>query len=194
MPNTPNSGKGLKADAARDDNIKEAVDEVKNKLLTYTGIVNEKAHAIIDPDTMYSTNRPVTFEFIEILSHEKHPNEEPRSLFAKGYMFRRRGVPELVKIMHRSNFLDMSSKLSAASRGNLGEEMDRKHWHNGRQMYKTLLKYMFEGMGLTPSARVLKQHVTAWDPEFAVARVEANAAEGQRHAHYVVCGNGVDNL
>ena len=120
MPNTPKSGKGLKADPTRESNIKEAVDAVKATLLTYPGIVHENVHGIIDPESMYSSDRPVTLEFAEIVSEQKHPDGELRSLFAKGYTFRRRGVPELIKIMQRGRFLDMSSKLSAASRGNLG--------------------------------------------------------------------------
>ena len=177
MPNTPKSGKGLKSDALRDINIKEAVDEVKNMMLTYSGIVHEKVHAIVHPESMYSMDRPVTLEFSEVISQEKHTSGEFRSLFAKGYTFRRRGVPELVNVMHRSKFLDMSSKMSAASRGNLGEEKERKHWNSGRQLYKVVLKYIFEGMGLTPGARAVIQHMTAWDPEFAAACMELNAAK-----------------
>jgi len=133
-------------------------------------------HGIIDPDSMHSSDRPVTLDFAEIVSEQKHPDGELRSLFAKGYTFRRRGVPELIKIMQRSRFLDMSSKLSAASRGSLGEENERKHWNSGRLLYKTLLKYLFQGMGLTPGARVIVQHVTAWDSKFAGACMEQNAA------------------
>ena len=40
-----------------------------------------------------------------------------------------------------------------------------------------MLKYIFQGMGLTPGARVLVQHVTAWDPEFAAACMELNAVK-----------------
>ena len=93
-------------------------------------------------------------------------------MFSKGFVFRRRGVPELIKIMHRSQFVDTSNKLAAASRGNLGEDKERKHWHSGRSLYKTMLKYIFQDMGLTPNARVLVQHLTAWDHEFAAAVME----------------------
>ena len=201
MPNTPKSGKGLAADAAREDNIKEAVDVVKTLLLTHGGIAHEKVHGVIDPDSMYSTQRPVTLEYAEVVSDTKNPDGELRSLFAKGYTYRRHGVPELLKIMHRSQFLDMSSKLSAASRGNLGDEKERKHWNSGRLHYKTLLKYIFQDMGLTPGARVVIQHITAWDPEFAAACMEQNAAKasnmptityvatGWTAAHGVICKN-----
>ena len=63
MPNTPKSGKGLKSDAVREDNIKDAVNGVKNTLLTYGALAHQTGHCIIDPDTMYSTDRPCTIEF-----------------------------------------------------------------------------------------------------------------------------------
>ena len=177
MPNTPKSGKGLKADALREDNIKDAVNDVKNTLLTYGALAHQAGHCIIDPDTMYSTDRPCTMEFSSIISKEQTPDGKYRSLFSKGYAFRRLGVPELIKVMHRSQFVDTGNKLTAASRGNLGEEKERKHWHSGRSLYKTMLKYIFQDMGLTPGARVLVQHLTAWDHEFAVACMEQNAAK-----------------
>ena len=105
MPNTPKSGKGLKADAARDSNIKEAVDAVRSTLMTYGGLVHERVCSIIDPESMYSTDRPVTLEFLEIVSEQKQPDGEFRSLFTKGYTYRRRGVPELLDIMHLSQFV-----------------------------------------------------------------------------------------
>ena len=201
MPNTPKSGKGLDADAGREDNIKEAVDAVKSSLITYQGVTHEKVNGIIDPDSMYSTKRPVTLEFAEIVANAKNGDGELRSLFSKGYTYRRRGVPELLKIMHRSQFVDMSTKVSAASRGNLGEEKERKHWNSGRLLYKTLLKYIFQDMGLTPGARVVIQHITAWDAEFAAACMEQNAAKasdmptltyvatGWTAHHGVICKN-----
>ena len=73
MPNTPKSGKGLKADAAREDNIKEAVDAVKSALLTYGALASQAGHCIIDPEAMYSTERPCTIEFTSIISNEKTP-------------------------------------------------------------------------------------------------------------------------
>ena len=83
-------------------------------------------------------------------------------MFPRGCMYKLKGAPELVKIMHRSEFTDMSSRLSAASRGNLGEEKDP-----------------FQGMNLTPSAQALVEHVTLWDHEFAVAITEQSAANTQ---------------
>ena len=178
LPNTPKSGKGLKADALREDNIKDAVTDVKNTLLTYGALAHQTGHCIIDPESMYSNDRPCTMEFSSIISSEKNTTDgEYKSLFSKGFAYRRRGVPELVKIMHRSQFVDMANKLAAASRGNLGEEKERKHWHSGRCLYKTMLKYIFQDMGLTPNARVLVQHLTAWDNEFAAAIMEQNAAK-----------------
>ena len=67
-------------------------------------------------------------------------------MFCRGYVYKRQGVPELVKIMYRSEFIDMSSKLSAASRGDLGEEKEHKHWQSRQSLYKTMLKYRFQGM------------------------------------------------
>ena len=119
--------------------------------------MHEKVHIIIDPESMCSTNRLVTLEFLEIVSEQEHPDGAFRSLFTKGYTYRRRGVPELLKIMHRSQFLDMRSKLSVASRGNLGGDAERQHCNLGQLLYKTILKYMFEGMGLTPGARFVIQ-------------------------------------
>ena len=201
MPNTPKSGKGLKADATRDGNIAAAVGAVKTSLQTYTDLESQFVHGVIDPAYMYSNDRPVILEFAEVMSKERDAQGELCSLFAKGYTFRRRGVPELLKILHRSHFTDMSSKLSAASRGNLGEEKERKHWNSGRLLYKTLLKYIFEGMGLTPGARVVIQHITAWDPELAMACMEQNAAKasdmptltyvatGWTPIHPIICKN-----
>ena len=39
-----------------------------------------------------------------------------------------------------------------------------------------MLKYIFKGVGLTSNARVLVQHVTPWDHEFAAAVMGQNAA------------------
>ena len=158
------------------DNIKDAVNDVKNTLLTYGALAHQAGHCIIDPDTMYSTDRPCTMEFSSIISKEQTPDGKYRSLFSKGYAFRRLGVPELIKVMHRSQFVDTGNKLTAASRGNLGEEKERKHWHSGRSLYKTMLKYIFQDMGLTPGARVLVQHVTQWFHAFAIAHVGLNTA------------------
>jgi len=96
------------------------VDAIELTLMTYGGLVHEKLHGIIDPESMYSKHRPVTLELLEIVSEQKHPDGEFFSLFTKDYKYRRQGVPDLLHIMHRSQFLDMSSTLSAASRGNLG--------------------------------------------------------------------------
>ena len=177
MPNTPKSGKGLKADTLRGDNINEAVTNVKNSLLTYSGLAHQTGHCIIDPDSMYSPDRPCTMEFLSVIRHERTSDGEFRSLFANGDAFRRRGVPELINIMHRSQFVDTCNKLAAASRGNLGSEKELKHWNSGRSLYKTILKYIFQDMGLTPNARLLVQHETAWDAEFAAACMEQNAAK-----------------
>ena len=95
---------------------------------------------------MYLTGRLATLEFLEIVSEQKQPDGAFRSLFTKCYTYRRRGVPELLKIMHRSQFLDMSAKLAAASRGNLVDDKERTHWESGRLLYNTILKYMFEEM------------------------------------------------
>ena len=124
MPNTPKSGKGLKADAVREDNMKDAVNDVKKTLLTYGALAHQTGHCIIDPDTMYSTDRKCTIEFLTSISKEQTPDGQYCSLFSKGYAFRRRGVPELIMIMQRSQLVDTGNKLAAASRGNLGEEKD----------------------------------------------------------------------
>ena len=59
-------------------------------------------------------------EFEQVVSDARNADGELRSLFTKGYTYRRHGVPELLRIMHRSQFVDMSSRLSAASRGTWG--------------------------------------------------------------------------
>ena len=176
MPNTPKYGKGLKADASRDDNIKEAQDNVKKTLQGYSGLVSSELHTIIDPETMYSDNRPAHLDFLQLVSELKDADGALRSVFRKGFSWRRGAIPELIKILHRSHFENWSNKLSAASRGNLGEDKERKSWSSGRQLYKSILKYMFHGMGLTPGARVVVQHVTAWDNELMMACVEWNAS------------------
>ena len=71
MPNTPKSGKGLKADGAREDNIKDAVKDVKNSLLTYPALAHQTGHCIIDPDSMYSHDRPCSMEYTSLVSSEK---------------------------------------------------------------------------------------------------------------------------
>ena len=90
MPNTPKLGKGLKADAARESNIKAVVDVVKSTLMTYGGLMHEKAHGIIDPESVYSPERSVTLELLEVVSAQKQPDGAFRSLFTKGYTYRRR--------------------------------------------------------------------------------------------------------
>ena len=190
MPNTPKSGKGLKADGAREDNIKDAVKDVKNSLLTYPALAHQTGHCIIDPDSMYSPDRPCSMEFTTLVSSEKDSEGEFKSLFSKGFVFRRHGVPELVKILHRSEFVDTSTKLAAASRGNLGEEKERKHWNSGRSLYKTMFKYIFQDMGLTPNARVLVQHATPWDHQLAGAIMEQNAAKAQNMPTMVYVASG----
>ena len=82
--------------------------------------MHAKVHGIIDPESMYSTDRLVTLEFLEIVSEQKQPDGACRSLFTKGCTYRRRGVPDSQKIMHQSQFLDMSSKLSVAHVGTWG--------------------------------------------------------------------------
>ena len=200
MPNTPEYGKGLKADGVRDANIRDAISKVKTTLASYSGMESRGVQAIIDPKTMYSTERPVTLEFLQILSDQKE-GVELKSIFRKGYTWRRYGVPELLKILPRSHFHDWSSKLSAASRGNLGEDKERKSWNSGRLLYKTILQFIFSGMGLTPGARVVIQHITSWDHELGMACIELNAerstdmptftyvATGWGDAHNIICQN-----
>ena len=79
--------------------------------------------------------------------------------------------------MRRSQFLDMSSKLAVSSRGNLGDDKERQNWNLGRRLFKTILKYMFEGMCLTPGALLVTQHIMPWDPELVVACVEQRALQ-----------------
>jgi hypothetical protein len=200
MPNTPVYGRGLKADSVREDNIRTAVDTCKSTLKTYTGMESRGVQAVIDPKTMYSSERPVTLEFLQLMSGQRDGNEL-KSIFRKGYTWRRGGIPELIKILHRSHFQDWSSKLSAASRGNLGEEKERKSWSSGRLLYKTFLQYIFADMGLTPGARVVIQHITPWDHELGMACVELNAerntdmptftyvATGWHDTHGLICQN-----
>ena len=78
--------------------------------------------------------------------------------------------------MNHSQFIDMSNTLSAASHGSLGDEKEHKHWNSRQIFYKTMLKYIFQGVGLTPHVQALVQHVTPWDHEFAAAIMEQNAA------------------
>jgi hypothetical protein len=77
--------------------------------------------------------------------------------------------------MRRSQFLDMSSKLAVASRGNLGDDKERKQLISGRLLYNTILKYMVERLGLTPRVRLAIQRITPWDPELAAACMEQSA-------------------
>ena len=93
MPNTPEYGKGLKADNSRDGNIRNAVTQLKTTLATYTGMESRGVQAIIDPQTMYSTERLVNMEFLQLLSQEKD-GLTFKSIFRKGYTWRRGGVPE----------------------------------------------------------------------------------------------------
>ena len=96
----------------------------------------------------------------------------------------------MIEIFHRCQFQDWSSKLSAASRGHVGEEKERKSWNSGRAMYKSVLKYIFEGMGLTPGARIVIQHITAWDHELGMACVELNAARKSNMPTLTYVGTG----
>ena len=82
--------------------------------------MREKVHGIIDSRSMYSTDCFVTLEFLAIASEQKHPDVAFRRLFTKSYAYQRRGVPDLLPIMRRIKFLDMSSKLSGALAWELG--------------------------------------------------------------------------
>jgi hypothetical protein len=134
---------------------------------------------IIDPESMYSQERPHKIDCIQVMSAAETAELEPKCLFAKGFTWRRFSVPELVKIMHRSQFEDWSVKVSAASKLTKAPDVERKSWFSGRSLLKSLLKHVFQGMGLTPAARACIHHVTAWDPELAIACMELNASVSQ---------------
>ena len=194
MPNTPKYGHGQKPD--KDEEIRSAVADFKTAVKTYDGMESRGVFGVIDPETMYSPDRPVTVEFMQLLSDTKD-GDELKSMFRKGYTWRRGGIPELIKILHSSQFQDWSSKLSAASRGHVGNDKERKSWSSGRGLYRSVLKYIFEGMG----ARIVIQHIAAWDHELGMACAELNAARnsnmptltyvgtGWGEAHNVICQN-----
>ena len=53
-----------------------------------------------------------------------------------------------------------------------------------------MLKYIFKGLGWTPGARVVAQHITAWDSEFAMACIEQNAARAMDMPTITYVGTG----
>ena len=108
---------------------------------------------IIDPESMYSHERPFKIDAIQIMSAVEKSDGEQKCLFAKGLTWKRFSVPELVKIMHRNQFFDWSVKVSAASRSKIDTVLERRSWFSGRCLQKSLLKHIFQGMGLTPAAR-----------------------------------------
>ena len=116
---------------------------------------------------MYSNNRVVSIEFSILISSMRDPQGKYCNKLSNRCVFRHQGVPELVKIMNRCRFIDMSNKLAATSHARIGHEKERKHWNSRRAFYKTLLTYVFQGMNLTPNAQAVVQHVTPWDHEFA---------------------------
>jgi hypothetical protein len=67
---------------------------VKSTLLAY-GVSH--MIGIIDPQSMYLTDRIVTLEFLDIVSEHKHSDCEFCGIFTEGYTYRRRGVPEFVE-------------------------------------------------------------------------------------------------
>ena len=89
--------------------------------------MHERVHGIVDPESTYSTDRLVKLEILEIASEQKHPDGEFFSLCTEGYTYRRREVPDLLKIMSRSKFLDMSPKSQRCLTWKLGGEKERKN-------------------------------------------------------------------
>ena len=63
-------------------------------------------------------------------------------------------------------------------------------WHSGRKVYNTVFRHVFEGMGLTPAARVMVQHITTWDAELAMACVEHNAEGAETLPTLTYVGTG----
>jgi hypothetical protein len=83
--------------------------------------------------------------------------------------------------------------MTAASRSNLNQDQERKSYHSGRELYTTVFKYIFEGMGLTSAARTIIEHYTVWDPEMAMACVEQNAMRAASMPQ-LFCRHGLDQF
>ena len=81
---------------------------------------------IIDPESMYSQERPFKIDAVQIMSAAEKSDGEQKCLFAKGFTWKRFSVPELVKIMHRSQFWDWSVKVSAASKTKIAGDLERR--------------------------------------------------------------------
>jgi hypothetical protein len=163
---------------------------VRDAVLMLPNVEVREVTMIIDPDSMYSLERPHKIDAFQVMSAAEKSENEPKCLFAKGFTWKRFSVPELVKIMHRSQFADWSVKVSAASRRTQDPQVERKSWFSGRCLLKSLLKHVFQGMGLTPAARACIHHVTAWDPELAIACMELNASVNQAMPVCTYLGTG----
>ena len=87
---------------------------------------------IIDPESMYSHERPFKIDAVQIMSAAEKSDGEQKCLFAKGFTWKRFSVPELVKIMRRSQFFDWSVKVSAASRSKIDTVLERRSLFSGR--------------------------------------------------------------
>jgi hypothetical protein len=153
--------------------------DVRDAIMMLPNVEVREVTMIIDPESMYSMERPHKIDAIQVMSASEKADGEPKCLFAKGFTWKRFSVPELVQIMHRSQFADWSVKVSAASKLTRDKQVERKSWFSGRCLLKSLLKHVFQGMGLTPAARACIHHVTAWDPELAIACMEMNASVNQ---------------
>ena len=122
MPNTPMSG----VNGAHEVNIRDAVNDIQFELLYCQGLARKDCHCIIDPDSVYSPTQKGVIDFSLIMSSSRRAGEYC-SLFSRGSMYKRSGVPELVKLMDRNEFIDMSNNLSAASHGSSGNEIERNN-------------------------------------------------------------------
>jgi hypothetical protein len=170
----PNTGKwGCSEDTweaieeARDE-LRRALEEPENDLDV------RKVDAVFDHATMYSPTRELAINALMVISKQAAATEKSQraSIFAKGLLWRRRAVPQLVSVLARENFVNFEKAYEPFDTGNHCSRFESKWHYTGEHLYSSFITAMLSTTSgsqslLFPSDRVHVRDWCAWDDQLA---------------------------
>jgi hypothetical protein len=155
--------------------IEEARDELRRKLEERENDLDvRRVDAVFDHTTMYSSTRELAVNALMVISKQAAATEKNQraSVFAKGLLWKRRAVPQLVSVMAREDFVNFEKPHEPFDTGNRCARFETKWHYTGEHLYSCFLTAMMSSASGTQSLlfssdRVHVRDWCAWDDQLA---------------------------
>lgn len=110
-----------------------------------------QATGMWDESLLPNWDRELPLHMLLLISDEIDASGKQKAAFAKGALWRRRGLPGLLTPLPRAEYQDWSKTISPYDRGNLDLSQERRQWVSGVPVWTSILAQAFAGMGLSPA-------------------------------------------